>query len=168
MKKIVCLLLSSFALSASAANGWEYQLGKDEVTDKPNGFASLNADDDSKTSFIVGCGSKGKLVYKFWHEQGFNMEDAMNRSSSFTLRAGSVDAKSFKMDISLETQMKLAFPGNAIRQYIGTEKKMLFRFPTLLFGEKTVKFNLDGFEEAESKVKAHCGGPQSTPAKNKK
>lgn len=168
MKKIVCLLLSSFALSAFAANGWEYQLGKDEVTDKPNGFASLNAEDDSKTSFVVGCGPKGKLVYKFWHEQGFNMEDAMNRSSSFTLRAGPAEAKKFKMDVSLETQMKLAFPSNSIRQYIGAEKKMLFRFPTLLFGEKTVKFNLDRLEEAELKVKAHCGSSEPAPGKNKK
>lgn len=130
------------------------------MTDLPSGYAELKADDSKKTSFIVTCEHKTKksyLSYNLYFRDGFAIEDFMHATSSFLLRAGDQKAKEFDFSVGTTAELKLAFMGSDFRPYIGKNKNMLVRFPSLIGGQQTVRFDLAGLEETESKMKAHCG-----------
>ena len=160
MKKLACLtIIALISSSAYCADTWKYTFKTDPITDKPAGYAMLEAEDSTKTQLVISCSQTSKkaiLNYKLYFKDGIKIEDFYNFTSNFIVRADSNAAKEFSVYIPTELKLKVGIFENSFRPYVGKSQTILIRFPSLLAAPQTVMFNLRNLTDAETKMREHC------------
>jgi len=138
---------------------WDYDLGKDAMTDKPEGLAYITAN-EAATAFVVRCdGASLSYVMALGDGQVFSMDDMMSNTIRAAFRSG--EKTMLEGNFPLSSNRKGFFIDSnkeQFRSYLGDEKKLIARFDlTIPAGTHTFTFDISKLAEAEAKIKAHCG-----------